>query len=106
MLGGLIDRITDKTISGKIAKDVFERMFGGEGDADTIIETQGLKQVTDMGAIEAMVDKAIADNAGQATAAKENPKLLGFFVGQVMKASQGKANPQAVNEILRKKLGL
>ncbi|MDB2437225.1 Asp-tRNA(Asn)/Glu-tRNA(Gln) amidotransferase subunit GatB [Hellea sp.] len=106
MLGGLIDRIADKTISGKIAKDVFERMFGGEGDADTIIETQGLKQVTDMGAIEAMVDKAIADNSGQAAAAKENPKLLGFFVGQVMKASQGKANPQAVNEILRKKLGL
>ena len=106
MLGGLIDRIADKTISGKIAKDVFERMFAGEGDADTIIETQGLKQVTDMGAIEAMVDDAIAANAAQAEKAKENPKLLGFFVGQVMKASQGKANPQAVNEILRKKLGL
>ncbi len=105
-LGGLLDRIADKTISGKIAKDVFERMFKGEGDADTIIETQGLKQVTDMGAIEKMVDDAIAANAAQAEKAKENPKLLGFFVGQVMKASQGKANPQAVNELLRKKLGL
>jgi len=106
MLGGLIDRITDKTISGKIAKTVFEKMFEGGGSADEIIEKEGLKQVTDTGAIEAMVDKAIADNQGQAAAAKENPKLLGFFVGQVMKASQGKANPQAVNEILRKKLGL
>ena len=106
MLGGLIDRIADKTISGKIAKTVFEKMFEGGGSADDIIEKEGLKQVTDTGAIEAMVDKVIADNAGQAAAAKENPKLLGFFVGQVMKASQGKANPQAVNEILRKKLGL
>ena len=105
-LGGLIDRILDDTISGKIAKSVFEKMFAGEGTADEIIDRDGLKQVTDMGAIEAMVDKAIADNAGQAAAAKENPKLLGFFVGQVMKASQGKANPQAVNKILREKLGL
>ena len=91
---------------GKIAKGVFEKMFAGEGDADTIIERDGLKQVTDMGAIEAMVDEAIANNATQAEKAKENPKLLGFFVGQVMKASQGKANPQAVNKILREKLGL
>ena len=105
-LGGLIDRIADKTISGKIAKTVFEKMFAGEGSADEIIEKEGLKQVTDMGAIEAMVDDAIANNAAQAEKAKENPKLLGFFVGQVMKASQGKANPQAVNEILRSKLGL
>jgi len=81
-------------------------MFAGEGTADEIIERDGLKQVTDMGAIEAMVDDAIANNAAQAEKAKENPKLLGFFVGQVMKASQGKANPKAVNEILRKKLGL
>ena len=106
MLGGLIDRIADKTISGKIAKDVFERMWNGEGDADTIIETQGLKQVTDMGAIEALVDAALDANPAQVEKAKQNPKLLGFFVGQVMKASQGKANPQAVNEILRKKLDL
>ena len=105
-LGGLIDRILDDTISGKIAKGVFEKMFAGEGTADEIIERDGLKQVTDMGAIEAMVDEAIANNAAQAEKAKENPKLLGFFVGQVMKASQGKANPQAVNKILRDKLGL
>ncbi len=105
-LGGLLDRIADKTISGKIAKNVFEKMFAGEGDADTIIERDGLKQVTDMGAIEALVDEALAANPAQVEKAKENPKLLGFFVGQVMKASQGKANPQAVNEILRNKLGL
>ena len=105
-LGGLLDRIADKTISGKIAKTVFEKMFEGDGDADTIIEKQGLKQVTDMGAIETMVDDAIAANPAQAEKAKDNPKLLGFFVGQVMKASGGKANPQAVNDILRKKLGL
>lgn len=105
-LGGLLDRIADKTISGKIAKEVFERMFKGEGSADDIIEAQGLKQVTDMGAIEAMVDKVIAENQAQAEKVKENPKLVGFFVGQVMKASQGKANPQAVNQILRQKLGL
>ncbi len=106
MLGGLLDRIADSTISGKIAKDVFEKMFAGEGDADTIIERGGLKQVTDTGAIEKMVDDAIAANPAQAEKAKENLKLMGFFVGQVMKASGGKANPQAVNEILREKLGL
>ena len=105
-LGGLLDRIADKTISGKIAKTVFEKMFEGGGSADDIIEKEGLKQVTDMGAIEKMVDDAIESNSAQAEKAKDNPKLLGFFVGQVMKASQGKANPQAVNEILRKKLGL
>jgi len=105
-LGGLLERIADKTISGKIAKDVFEKMFAGEGDADTIIEKDGLKQVTDTGAIEKYVEDAIANNPDQAAAAKDNPKLVGFFVGQVMKASQGKANPQAVNQILRDKLGL
>lgn len=105
-LGGLLDRIADKTISGKIAKTVFEKMFDGEGDADTIIEKEGLKQVTDMGAIEALVDAALEANPAQVEKAKANPKLLGFFVGQVMKASGGKANPQAVNEILRSKLGL
>jgi aspartyl-tRNA(Asn)/glutamyl-tRNA(Gln) amidotransferase subunit B len=103
-LGGLIDRITDDTISGKIAKDVFSKMFAGEGDADAIIERDGLKQVTDMGAIEALVDEVMAANPDQVEKAKENPKLLGFFVGQVMKKSQGKANPQAVNDLLRKKL--
>jgi aspartyl-tRNA(Asn)/glutamyl-tRNA(Gln) amidotransferase subunit B len=106
MLGELIDRISDNTISGKIAKSVFERMFNGEGNADEIIEAQGLKQVTDVGAISAIVDEVIANNNEQAQKAAENPKLLGFFVGQVMKASQGKANPQVVNQLLRKKLGL
>ena len=105
-LGGLIDRISDDTISGKIAKGVFEKMFAGEGDADTIIERDGLKQVTDMGAIEAMVQTVIDANPDQAAKVKDNPKLVGFFVGQVMKASQGKANPQAVNQILKAKLGL
>jgi len=105
-LKGLYLAVLKNIISGKIAKDVFEKMFEGGGNADEIIEKEGLKQVTDTGSIEAMVDEAIANNAAQAEKAKENPKLLGFFVGQVMKASQGKANPQAVNEILRKKLGL
>ena len=81
-------------------------MFNGEGNADEIIEAQGLKQVTDVGAISAIVDEVIANNNEQAQKAVENPKLLGFFVGQVMKASQGKANPQVVNQLLRKKLGL
>jgi len=105
-LGGLIDRIADKTISGKIAKEVFERMFNGEGSADDIIEAQGLKQVTDMGAIEAMVQTVIDANPDQAAKVADNPKLVGFFVGQVMKASGGKANPQAVNQTLRAKLDL
>ncbi|NNE57612.1 MAG: Asp-tRNA(Asn)/Glu-tRNA(Gln) amidotransferase subunit GatB [Hellea sp.] len=105
-LGGLLDRIADKTISGKIAKTVFEKMFEGGGTADDIIESEGLKQVTDMGAIEAMVQEALDANPAQVEKAKLNPKLLGFFVGQVMKASGGKANPQAVNQILREKLGL
>ncbi|WP_371395989.1 Asp-tRNA(Asn)/Glu-tRNA(Gln) amidotransferase subunit GatB [Fretibacter rubidus] len=105
-LGGLLDRISDDTISGKIAKDVFEKMFAGEGDADTIIERDGLKQVTDMGAIEAMVQTVIDANPDQAAKVADNPKLIGFFVGQVMKKSQGKANPQAVNQILKIKLGL
>ncbi len=105
MLGGMLRRITDNTISGKIAKDVFDAMWNGEGDADTIIEARGLKQVTDTGAIEAMIDEVIAANPRQVEqyrAGKE--KLLGFFVGQVMKASKGKANPAQVNDLLKKKL--
>lgn len=105
-LGELLDLIGDKTISGKIAKDVFIKMFAGEGTADEIIERDGLKQVTDMGAIEKMVQDVIDANADQAEKVADNPRLIGFFVGQVMKASGGKANPGAVNEILRKKLGL
>jgi len=105
MLGGMIQRITDNTISGKIAKQVFEAMWNGEGDADTVIDKRGLKQITDAGAIEAMIDEVIAANPAQAEqfrAGKE--QLLGFFVGQVMKVSKGQANPGQVNQILRDKL--
>lgn len=102
--GGLLKRIIDKTISGKIAKTIFEVMWNSTEDADTIIEKQGLKQVTDTSAIEAMVDKIIAAHPGQwADFRGGKDKLLGFFVGQVMKESQGKANPDQVNEILKQK---
>ena len=105
-LGELVDLISNDTISGKIAKDVFARMIDGEGDPGDIVEKHGLKQVTDTGAIEAIVDEIIAANPEQAESVKEKPKAMGWFVGQVMKASGGKANPQAVNEILKQKLGL
>ena len=105
-LGGLLARISDDTISGKIAKKIFEALWAGEGkDADSIIEDKGLKQVTDSGAIEAIIDEVIANNPGQVEqfrAGKE--QLLGFFVGQVMQASRGKANPAQVNELLKAKL--
>ncbi len=105
MLAGLIKRIKDNTISGKIAKDVFDAMWQGEGDADAIIESRGLKQITDTGAIEALVDEVIANNPAQVEQFKAGKdKVLGFFVGQIMKATQGKANPGQVNELLRKKL--
>lgn len=104
-LAGLLNRIEDNTISGKIAKTVFEAMFDGQGDADTIIEKQGLKQVTDTGAIAKVIEQVLADNPEQLTAYKNGQeKLFGFFVGQVMKASQGKANPQQVNQLLKEKL--
>lgn len=107
-LGKLIDLISDGTISGKIAKDVFALMFDGEeaGDPAEIVEKRGLKQVTDTGAIEKIIDEIIAANPDQVAQVKEKPKTFGWFVGQVMKASQGKANPQAVNEILKAKLGV
>jgi aspartyl-tRNA(Asn)/glutamyl-tRNA(Gln) amidotransferase subunit B len=104
-LGGLIKRIADNTISGKLAKQVFEAMWNEEGDADSVIEAKGLKQITDSGEIEAIIDRIIADNPNQVAqfrAGKE--KLLGFFVGQVMKQTQGKANPGEVNKILLAKL--
>jgi aspartyl-tRNA(Asn)/glutamyl-tRNA(Gln) amidotransferase subunit B len=105
MLGGLLARVKDQTISGKIAKQVFEAMWRGEGSADRIIAAKGLKQITDSGAIETAVDQVIAAHPAQAQQFKEGKdKLLGFFVGQVMKATGGKANPQQVNELLRKKL--
>jgi len=108
-LGGLIRRIQDQTISGKIAKTVFEAMWAGEGDADAIIAARGLRQVADSGAIEQLVDAALAANAEQveryrATEPAKRVKMFGFFVGQVMQASKGKANPQQVNELLRRKL--
>ena len=105
MLCGILARISDKTISNKIAKTVFEEMWTSGKDADAIIAAKGLKQVTDTGAIEKMVDEVIAANPSQAQEFSEGKdKLLGFFVGQVMKASRGKANPAMVNELLRKKL--
>ena len=104
-LAGLIDRIHDKTISGKIAKEVFEAMWAGEGDADAVIEARGLEQITDSSAIEAIVDRVIAANPGQVEEYRAGKqKLIGFFVGQVMKETGGKANPGQVNEILRTKL--
>ena len=108
-LGGMIARIKDGTISGKIAKQVFELMWNAGGSADTIIEQHGLKQVSDSGAIEKIADDIIAANPQQvenyrAATEDKRPKMLGFFVGQIMKVSQGKANPQQVNEILLKKL--
>ncbi|MEX0731039.1 MAG: Asp-tRNA(Asn)/Glu-tRNA(Gln) amidotransferase subunit GatB [Aquisalimonadaceae bacterium] len=105
MLGGMIKRISDNTISGKIAKDVFEAMWNGESDADAVIEARGLKQLTDSGAIEAMVDEVIAANPAQLEQYRAGKdKLLGYFVGQVMKASKGKANPAQLNDLLKKKL--
>ncbi len=105
MLGGMILRIDDNTISGKIAKEVFEAMWAGEGDADAVIEARGLKQITDSSAIEPIIDEIIAANPGQVEQYRGGKdKLFGFFVGQVMKATQGKANPQQVNELLKAKL--
>ncbi|MEJ2609017.1 MAG: Asp-tRNA(Asn)/Glu-tRNA(Gln) amidotransferase subunit GatB [Candidatus Thiodiazotropha sp.] len=104
-LGGLLKRITDNTISGKLAKQVFEGIWNGEGDADTVIEARDLKPITDTGQIETIIDEIISANPKQVEqfrAGKE--KLLGFFVGQVMKQTQGKANPGQVNEILLGKL--
>ena len=104
-LAGLIHRIADGTISGKMAKEVFAAMWSEGGDADTIIEARGLKQISDSGALEKIIDDIIANNAGQVAeyrAGKE--KVFGFFVGQAMKASQGKANPQQLNELLKRKL--
>ncbi len=102
----ILDLIGDGTISGKIAKDLFEIVWSEGGDPRAIVEERGMKQVTDIGAIEKTVDDIIAENPDKVAEAKTNPKAIGWFVGQVMKASGGKANPQAVNEILKKKLGL
>ncbi|MEH6516646.1 MAG: Asp-tRNA(Asn)/Glu-tRNA(Gln) amidotransferase subunit GatB [Halioglobus sp.] len=108
-LAGLITRILDSSISGKIGKQVFEAMWQGEGDADTVIESRGLKQVSDSSELSGMVDQVIADHSDQVAqylAADEGKrkKLIGFFVGQIMKASRGQANPQMVNQLLTDKL--
>ncbi len=101
----LLVRIKDNTISGKIAKDVLDAMWNGEGSADEVIESKGLKQITDTGAIEAFVDEVIANNPSQFEELKGGKdKMMGFFVGQVMKMSRGKANPAQVNELIRNKM--
>ncbi|MCX5479310.1 Asp-tRNA(Asn)/Glu-tRNA(Gln) amidotransferase subunit GatB [Kaistia geumhonensis] len=105
-IGAIIDLIADGTISGKIAKDLFEIVWSEGGDPKAIVEARGLKQVTDTGAIEKVVDDIIAANPEKVEQVKVKPTLAGWFVGQIMKASGGKANPQAVNEILKRKLGL
>ncbi len=106
MLAGLVRRIADNTISGKIAKEIFEAMWDREGDADAVIEKRGLRQITDESAIERTIDDVLAKNPKQLEQYRcGQEKLFGFFVGQVMKATQGKANPAQVNDSLRKKLG-
>jgi len=105
-LGGLLARIVDATISGKIAKEVFEAMWAEGQSADDIIEKRGLKQITDSAAIEGVIDAVIAANPKQlADYRAGKDKLFGFFVGQVMKATEGKANPAQLNDLLKAKLG-
>ncbi|MGR3371663.1 Asp-tRNA(Asn)/Glu-tRNA(Gln) amidotransferase subunit GatB [Pseudooceanicola nanhaiensis] len=106
MLGKIVGLISKGDISGKIAKDVFEIAYTSGRDPEEIVETEGMRQVTDTGAIEAAVDEVIASNPAQVEKAKQNPKLAGWFVGQVMKATGGKANPAAVNQMVSEKLGL
>ncbi len=103
-LGGIIDLIASDAISGKIAKDLFEIVYTEGGDPAQIVEDKGMKQVTDLGPIEAALDEIIAANPAQVEKAQANPKLAGWFVGQVMKATGGKANPKAVNELVAQKL--
>ena len=104
-LVGLLRRVLDETLSGKLAKEVFAAMWAGEGSADAIIEARGLKQVTDSAAIEAIVEQIVAAHPAEAEQLRAGKdKLMGFFVGKVMKATQGKANPSQVNQLLRMKL--
>ena len=105
-VGAMLDLIRDGTISGKIAKDLFEIVWTEGGDPRAIVEQRGMKQVTDTAAIEKVVDDIVAKNPDKVADAKSNPKVIGWFVGQVMKSSGGKASPQAVNDILKRKLGL
>jgi aspartyl-tRNA(Asn)/glutamyl-tRNA(Gln) amidotransferase subunit B len=105
-LGTILDLIGEGAISGKIAKDLFEIVWNEGGDPRAIVQARGMKQVTDLGAIEQVIDDIIAKNPDKVAQAKAKPQLAGWFVGQVMKASGGKANPQAVNDLLKAKLGL
>jgi aspartyl-tRNA(Asn)/glutamyl-tRNA(Gln) amidotransferase subunit B len=105
-LGAVLDLIATGTISGKIAKDLFEIVWTEGGDPRAIVDRRGMKQVTDLGAIEKVVDEIVANNPDKVAQAKANPKAMMWFVGQVMKALGGKANPQAVNDLLKSKLGL
>src|SRR4029450_8459144 len=102
--GRLVDLIQDGTISGRIAKDVFAAMFESSADPTTIVEQKGLKQISDARAIEQVAAEIIAANPDQVAKLRDNPKVFGWFVGQVMKATQGQANPQLVNEVLKNKL--
>jgi aspartyl-tRNA(Asn)/glutamyl-tRNA(Gln) amidotransferase subunit B len=105
-LGTIVDLIGEGTISGKIAKDLFEIVWQEGGDPRALVESRGMKQVTDLSAIEKVVDDIIAANPDKAAQVKDKPQSLGWFVGQVMKASGGKANPQSVNDLLKSKLGI
>ncbi|MDB5532036.1 MAG: aspartyl/glutamyl-tRNA(Asn/Gln) amidotransferase subunit, partial [Hyphomicrobiales bacterium] len=105
-LGAILDLIDASTISGKIAKDLFEIVWKDGGDPHAIVEARGMKQVTDTGAIEAVIDAIIAANPDKVAQAQAKPTMLGWFVGQAMKQSGGKANPQTLNELLKRKLGL
>lgn len=105
-LGAILDLMSAGTISGKIAKELFDLVWTEGGDPHRLVEERGLKQVTDTGAIEKLVDEIVAKNSDKVAQAKEKPAVVGWFVGQVMKSSGGKANPQAVNDLLKAKLGL
>ena len=105
-MGVIVDLISNGTISGKMAKDLFEIVFTEGGDPLQIVEQRGMKQVTDTGAIEAAVDAVLAANPDKAEQARTKPGMLGWFVGQVMKETGGKANPQSVSDLLKAKIGL
>jgi len=105
-LGAILDLIAEGTISGKIAKELFEIVWAEGGEPRTLVKGRGMTQVTDLSAIEALVDDVIANNPDKVGQAKTKPAMIGWFVGQVMKASGGKANPQTVNELLRVKLAI
>jgi aspartyl-tRNA(Asn)/glutamyl-tRNA(Gln) amidotransferase subunit B len=105
-LGAIVDLISENVISGKLAKDLFEIVWTEGGDPRAIVEARGMKQVTDTGAIEKAIDAVIAANPDKVEQAKAKPTMIGWFVGQVMKETGGKANPQAVNDLLKAKLGI